>query len=205
MKVVIPKIKKLYSIILTLILTLSSVYLYAEEMGKDLPISSAYRIGPENVLQIDVYYGRDKNMERKVRVSSRGYITFPLLGEVEVSGLTVAGLEKRLTELLEKDYLVNPQVSVFIEEYSTISILGQVEKPGSYEIKGKLSVVEAISLAGGFTKIAASNSVRVMRTNSDGSKETIIVKVSDIINKGKEENDIQLQPGDIVTVPESFF
>ena len=166
---------------------------------------SGYQIGPENVLQIDVYYGRDKELSRKVRVSSKGYITFPLLGEVEVNGLTVAGLEKKLTELLEKDYLVNPQVSVFIEEYSTVSILGQVEEPGSYEIKGKLTVVELISMAGGFTKIADTNNVRVMRTNPDGSKETIRVKAWDIINRGKEEDDLQLQPGDIVTVTESFF
>ena len=164
-----------------------------------------YTIGPENVLVIDVYYGRDKNLNRKARVSSKGYITFPLLGEVEVNGLTIAELENILTELLEKDYLVNPQVSVFIEEYSTVSILGQVEEPGSFEIKGRLSVIELISLAGGFTKIAATNDVRIMRTNTDGSRKTIKVKANDIINKGREDEDVQLKPGDIVMVPESFF
>ena len=166
---------------------------------------SGYIIGPENVLQIDVYYGRDKELSRKARVSSRGYITFPLLGEVEVTGLTVADLENKLTEMLNKDYLVNPQVSVFIEEYSTVSILGQVKEPGSFEIKGNLSVVELISLAGGFTKIAATNDVRIMRTDSSGVKNTTKVKVNDIINKGREDEDVQLEPGDIVTVPESFF
>lgn len=173
--------------------------------AKEQLVSSEYRIGPENVLQIDVYYGRDEELSRKVRVSSNGFITFPLLGEVEVRNLTIAELENKLTKLLEKDYLVNPQVSVFIQEYSTISVLGQVKKPGSYEIKGKLSVVEAISLAGGFTNIAAQNDVKIIRTKSDGSKETIKVKVWDIVNRSKEEDDIQLLPGDIVTVPESFF
>lgn len=166
---------------------------------------SGYKIGPENVLQIDVYYGRDKELSRKVRVSSRGRITFPLLGDVEVSGLTVAELEKKLTELLDRDYLVNPQVSVFIEQYSTVSILGQVKEPGSFEIKGKLTLIEAISLAGGFTKIAATNDVRIMRTMPDGTKSTIKVKANDIINKGREEDDVLLHPGDIITVPESFF
>jgi polysaccharide export outer membrane protein len=168
-------------------------------------VSPEYIIGPQNVLQIDVYYGRDKNLERKVRVSSKGYINFPLLGEVEISGLTVNEAVEKLAALLEKDYLVNPQVSIFIEEYSTVSVIGQVNKPGTYPIKGRLTVVEAISLAEGFTKIAAPNGVKVLRTNSDGVKTSINIKAGDIINGGKKEDDLQLQSGDIVSVPESFF
>jgi len=167
--------------------------------------TTGYTIGPENVLQIDVYYGRNEELSRKARVSSNGYITFPLLGEVEVEGLTVGEVEKKIAHLLDKDYIVNPQVSVFIEEYSTVSILGQVKEPGNYEIRGKLSVVEVISKAGGFTKIAARNDVSIIRTNKNGTKTKIKVKVNDIINKGKEEDDISLKPDDIVTVPESFF
>ena len=193
-----------FIIIFVLILSVMSSFSYARSTGSDAS-QKGYTIGPENVLVIDVYYGRDKNLNRKARVSSKGYITFPLLGEVEVNGLTIAELENILTELLEKDYLVNPQVSVFIEEYSTVSILGQVEEPGSFEIKGRLSVIELISLAGGFTKIAATNDVRIMRTNPDGSRKTIKVKANDIINKGREDEDVQLKPGDIVMVPESFF
>ncbi|MGB2879890.1 MAG: polysaccharide biosynthesis/export family protein [Candidatus Omnitrophota bacterium] len=189
------------------ILFLLSIIHYPLSLGYAEPAvqTSEYRIGSENVLQIDVYYGRDMNLERKVRVSSKGYINFPLLGEVEVKGLTIAELESKIKYLLEKDYIVNPQVSVFIEEYSTVSILGQVQKPGTYELKGRMSVVELISEAGGFTKIASFNGVRIIRTDPNGSKETIKVKVDDIINKGKEENDVQLKAGDIVTVSESFF
>lgn len=183
----------------------SSLMPLAYGVADEEAILSEYRIGPENVLQIDVYYGRDRELERKVRVSSGGMITFPLLGDVEVAGLTIAELERKLSYLLEKDYLVNPQVSVFIEEYSTVSILGQVEEPGAYEIRGKISVVELISKAGGFTKIANTNAVRVLRTLPDGSKKTFVIKVNDIINKGREDEDMRLEPGDIVTVPESFF
>ena len=167
--------------------------------------SSEYKLGPENVLQIDVYYGPDKELSRKVRVSPNGYISFLLLGEVKVKGLTVSEIEEELTYLLEKDYLVNPQVSIFIEEYSTVSILGQVNEPGSYPIRGNLSVIELISTAGGFTKIAATNDVKVIRTNPNGRKTTIKVKANDIINKGREDEDVQLKAGDIVTVAESFF
>ncbi|MDD3089685.1 MAG: polysaccharide export protein, partial [Candidatus Omnitrophica bacterium] len=172
---------------------------------KDIRTRLEYKIGPQNVLKIVVYYGRDKSMERKVRVTSNGLITFPLLGEVPVQGMTVNELEIKLTELLEKDYLVNPQVSVFIEEYSTVSIIGQVNKPSTYEIKGRLTVVEAISMAEGFTKVAAPNGVKVLRTNPDGTKTTLNVRAGDIINGGRKEDDIELKAGDIVTVPESFF
>jgi len=84
-------------------------------------------------------------------------------------------------------------------------VVWPVREPGSYEIKGKLSVIELISLAGGFTKIAATNDVRIIRTNSRGAKQTIKVKANDIVNKGREDEDVQLNPGDIVMVPESFF
>lgn len=176
------------------------------ESQKTLEIQKQeYVVGPENVVNIDVYYGKDENLSRKARVSSEGLITFPLLGEVKVEGLTVSQLEAKITELLEKDYLVNPQVSVFIEEYSTVSILGQVTSPGAYPIKGKLSVVELISLAGGFTPIAAQNDVKVIRTDKDGSKTTIKVRAGDIVNGGRKEDDIKVYPGDIVMVAESFF
>lgn len=195
------KNKKFRVFLAAILICVSPCFVWADAS----PELSGYKIGPENVLQIDVYYGRDQELSRKVRVSSRGQISFPLLGEVAAAGLTVAELEKKLTDLLDRDYLVNPQVSVFIEQYSTVSILGQVEEPGSFEIKGSLTLIELISLAGGFTKIAATNDVRIIRTKLDGSKTTIKVKAHDIINKGREDDDIQLEPGDIVTVPESFF
>lgn len=164
-----------------------------------------YRVGPENLLQIDVHYGKDGIISQKVRVSSKNLITFPLIGEVDVKGLTVSELEKKLYTLLEKDYLVNPQVSVVIEEYSTISVIGQVIKPGSYPIKGRLTVVEAISLAGGFSKIASPNAVKVARVNPDGSRTEISVRVNDVMKGNKQKDNVYLQGGDVVVVPESLF
>ncbi|MFA5169017.1 MAG: polysaccharide biosynthesis/export family protein [Candidatus Omnitrophota bacterium] len=172
--------------------------LFAEE-------EKAYRLGPENLLQIDVHYGKDSLISQKVRVSSKNLITFPLVGEVNVEGLTVSELENKLYTLLEKDYLVNPQVSVVIEEYSTVSVMGEVKKPGAYPIKGKLTVVEAISLAEGFSKIASPNRAKIVRTNADGTKTEIPVRLNDIINGKKQKNNIYLQAGDVVVVPESLF
>lgn len=164
-----------------------------------------YRIGPENLLQINVHYGKNSVISQKVRVSSKGLITFPLIGEVNVNGLTVSELEKKLYTLLEKDYLVNPQVTVVIEEYSTVSIIGQVTKPGSYPIKGRLTVLEAISVAEGFTKIASPNRVKVVRTNADGSRVEISVRVKDIMQGKDQKSNIYLQGGDVIVVPESLF
>ena len=145
--------------------------------------SSNYQVGPENALQIDVYYGKNEKISQKVRVSAGGIIQFPLIGEVPVAGLTVSEVQEKLRQLLEKDYLVNPQVTVFIEEYSTVSIVGEIKKPGVYPIKGRLTVVELISLAEGFSKIAAPNKVKVVRTHPDGTKEVKVVHVKDIMNK----------------------
>jgi polysaccharide export outer membrane protein len=168
--------------------------------------SSNYQVGPENALQIDVYYGKSEKISQKVRVSAGGMIQFPLVGDVAVAGLTVAEVQEKLRRLLEKDYLVNPQVTVYIEEYSTVSIVGEVKTPGVYPIRGRLTVVELISLAGGFSKIASPNKVKVVRTHPDGTKEEIAVRVKDIMNKHSgDQEDVLLVSGDLVIVPESFL
>jgi len=160
-----------------------------------------YLIGPDDVLKITVY--REEDMDREVRVSSDGYISFPLLGKVKAEGLTVSGLERNMIMELLK-YLKNPQVTVFIEEYSTISVTGQVKEPGSFPLRGELSVIEAIGLAKGFTKVAGQNSVKIMRMEN-GQKKTIIVRVADISKRGDKTRDVSLRRGDIIYVPESLF
>lgn len=198
----------LRSLAIFLCLLLGATNLHAQDVvAVDRPNSGEldYLIGPENALQIDVYYGKGEKISQKVRVSSRGVIIFSLVGEVAVAGLTVAGLQDKLTKLLEKDYLVNPQVTVFVEEYSTVSIVGEVKKPGAYPIKGRLTVLELISLAEGFSKIAAPNKVKVIRPKPDGTKEEILVRVYDLMNKGGDQENIVLRSGDVVVVPESMF
>lgn len=160
-----------------------------------------YRLGPDDVLEITVY--REDELYREIRISSDGNISFPLLGEVKAEGLTPYEFQAALEEKLKK-YLKKPQVTVFIKEYSTISVTGQVNQPGSFPLKGQLSVIEAIGLAKGFTKIAGQNSVKIMRMEN-GEKKTITVKVKDISQKGDKSKDVQLKRGDIVFVPESLF
>ncbi len=136
-----------------------------------------------------------------MRVDAYGSITFPLIGSIMVKGLTAKELEEKITDLLSRDYLINPQVSVFIKEYAKISILGQVAKPGAYELKSGLTVMDAIALGGGFTEKANVDSVKLVRLKGK-DKVTIDIDVNEIVSKGHKEKDISLEPGDLVIVGE---
>ena len=165
-----------------------------------------YKLQPGDVLRITVHDQPD--LTTQTRVTSEGFITFPLLGKIFLRGLTAQQLEFRIKELLEKDYLVSAQVLVFIEEYHPrqVSVLGEVKLPGKYDMPEEkdLTFLEAIAMAGGFGKDADIDKTQIMRT-INGKKETIKIKVTDITKKGQKEKDIILEPGDIIFIPESFF
>jgi polysaccharide export outer membrane protein len=137
------------------------------------------------------------------RVSPEGTIDYPLCGKVELSGRTTSTAADSLRECLKR-YLRRPQVSVLIREYNSkkIFVFGEVQKPGTFPHEGEMTIIQAITLAGGFTKLAAKNSTNVTRL-VDGQERKIRVPVEDI-GVGREKNFL-LQPGDIVFVPESFF
>jgi len=165
-----------------------------------------YKLQPEDIIQITVYEQPD--LTTRTRISSIGDINFPLLGEVNAAGLTVRELADIITQLLEKDYLVDPRVHVFIEEYHVkqISVLGAVNQPGKYDMykERETTILEAIAMAGGFNDVANVNGTRIIRT-VDKEEKIISVRVTDITKKGKKEEDKVLEPGDIVFVPESFL
>ena len=166
--------------------------------------SSEYKLQPTDVLKISVHEQPD--LDTTTRVTTKGYITCPLIGEVKASGITVRELQAEIKKLLEKDYLTTAQVNVFIEGYHArqVSVIGEVKNPGSYSIPAErnATLLEVISLAGGFTKDAAENGTRIIRVQ-DGETKTIGVPVSDI-KKGRKQ-DIVIEPEDVVAVPESFF
>lgn len=165
-----------------------------------------YHLQPEDILSITVYEQSD--LTTRVRITSEGKISFPLLGKVKAAGLTVSELKDKIAELLEKDYLVNPQVHVFIEEYHVkqISVLGAVKNPGRYDMytERETTILEAIAMAGGFSDVAAVNHTRIIRSE-EGEKSVIQIRITDITKKGQKEKDVALKPGDIIFVPESFF
>lgn len=188
--------KRLKIIIPLLILVVTPGLLYSAE----------YKIDAGDVILITVYEQPD--LITKARVNSKGEITFPLLGNVQIKGLTVDEVEDTIRELLEKDYLVDPQVTVFIEDYRAekVFVMGFVNEPGEYELfkDRPTTVLEAITMAGGFKEGAAQNGTKVIRVE-DGNQVTIPIRITDITKKGDKAKDITINPGDIIVVPESFF
>ena len=165
-----------------------------------------YKITPADLLQISVY--RESDMDKLVRVSQNGTISFPLVGTLKVGGLSQGESEALLAEKL-KEFLVDPQVTIFIKEYGNkkVFVLGDVMKPGSYDLppESKLTVLEAISLAGGFTPVAGKDRTKVIRTTPEGKNVSFLIEVSAITMKGEKQKDIPLEPNDVVFVPQSFF
>ena len=171
------------------------------------------RISPEDVLEITVYVHDDLSVT--TRVSTDGHISFPLIGSIYVEEMTVRELEKRIAVLLDKDYIVDPHVAVFTREYRAkfVYVMGEVTKPQAIDLSEKkgtgTTILEAITTAGGFIDEANRNKIFVIRATADGAKETIRVRLSTIIRKGRNDNkekvDINLKPGDIVVVSERRF
>lgn len=162
-------------------------------------LNDEYRICANDLLEISVY--NEPDLDKTVRVDAKGVISYPLLGNIQIMGLTSKELEKKLTELLEQDYLVSPQVSVFIKEYAKFSVLGDVGKPGAYELKAGYTVMDGIALAGGFTVKSNPKDVKVVRIKGE-NKETISIDADEIVAQNHREKDILLQPGDLIIVGE---
>lgn len=154
-------------------------------------------------LSVQVY--REKELTGIFTVGNSGYIHYPLLGQVQAAGLLLEELKKNLTEGLGKDYLVNPQVEVSFEKSlsKSVSILGQVMKPGNYDLAPDMTLVKLISEAGGFAPLAAPKHVKIVKSSTTGKKKTVEVNVDRIMSGNAE--DVRLEVGDLVVVPETFF
>jgi protein involved in polysaccharide export with SLBB domain len=136
-------------------------------------------------------------------VSPEGTIDYPLCGKIHLAGLTSGTAADALRQCLAR-YLRHPDVSVAIREYNSkkVFIFGEVQKPGTFTYVEGMTIIEAITLAGGLTKLASPNGTHVAR-QAEGQQQKIRVPVKDI-RDGLEKN-FSLRPGDIVFVPESFF
>ena len=158
-----------------------------------------YKIGPKDLLEFSVF-GLDE-MNQTVRVSESGKITLPLLGEIEVEGLTKTELERKLGKLLE-EYLKNPQVSVFIREYQSkrVSVLGAVGEPGHYELLGRLTLLQIIAQAGSLTP-EAGDEIFILRQGENGDGKTLTIPVDELMLTGDSTLNIPLEPDDIINIP----
>lgn len=185
-------------ILFILIISICSVFLWAQESGQERS-GTEYKIGAKDLLEISVF-GLDE-LNKTVRVSEDGKISLPLLGEVEVEGLTKTELEKKLRELLGEKWLQNPQVTVFIREYQSrrVSILGAVGSPRPYELLGRQTLLQVISQAGGLSA-NAGDEIIVIRQLQDGTSVSLKISIEDLMINGDARLNIPLEPNDIVNI-----
>lgn len=173
-------------------------------LGSMKPASpSDYFIGPADLLEIKVFEADE--LSTTVRVSSRGFITLPLLGSVKVTDVTARQAEERIERMLmDGGYLNEPGVSVYISEHRSkqISIVGEVNKPGNYELLGSQSLIDALAMSGGLAA-GAGRSAYLTRTNRDGSRQAYLVDLDEILQSGNAELNIDLRPGDVLYVASS--
>jgi len=172
-----------------------SDYLAARPTAKD------YHIGAEDLLEIQVF-GVDQ-LTRTVRVNSRGNVSLPLVGSVHVGGLTAQEAEAVVVAKLAESYLQDPQVSLFIKEYTSqrVVIEGAVAKPGVYPLRGTATLLQSIALAGGQGSLSDMNEVMLFRTDAQGRRETLVYDV-ERIRKG-ELDDPPVLSEDLIVVKRS--
>ena len=164
-----------------------------------------YVLTADDILHVMVY--QEADLEAKVRVSKDGSIVLPLLGTVTVGGKTRENAARMIRDLLGDKYLVNPVVSLEILEYAKrrFTVLGQVQRPGSFEMPGDESVnlLQAISMAGGYTRLGAGNRVTVQR--GQGAEKQVFKLDADSMAKDKNATIFEVLADDTITVGEKFF
>jgi polysaccharide export outer membrane protein len=165
--------------------------------------TKANTLGPGDVVEIKVF--REPDLAGTYRVDPSGTIEFPLIGEVRLMGRHPQEVAEDMQARLADGFLVDPQVTVFVRESRSqrIHVLGQVNKPGTFTYEAGMSVIQAIASAGGFTNLAAPNAVTITRVDENGNKISFEAPLA-AIRAGKARN-VELQPGDIVYVPEAVF
>jgi polysaccharide export outer membrane protein len=170
--------------------------------------SGEYQVGPGDILELEVI-GND-DLSRLPTVQTNGAILLPLLGEVQVAGLTLPEIQRKVTDLLEKDYLVNPQVVVKVNQYQSqhVSVVGEVNKPGRKPLRGRTRLIDVLVEAGGFTP-NASGLVTITRVDGTfpGGERTLTVRLARGTPSAQDQINLELplRNGDIITASPKFY
>lgn len=163
-------------------------------------VTPDYIIGPEDVLDIIVWHNQD--VSRVVPVRPDGRVSLPLINDVVAVGKTPAQLTAEITARLSR-FITNPSVAIVVKEVNsyTIFVLGEVAKPGKYPLKTRTNLLQAISIAGGFTQSAARNRVLIYRSGKNGkTNQRINVSYDEIVLHNDMNQNIELTPGDTIVV-----
>lgn len=164
-----------------------------------------YGLHANDLVEIKVF--QEDDLQSTLRISKEGTVNFPLIGVVRIGGQTSQDAARAIRERLARGYLVNPQVSVTVKEYSKrrFTVLGEVQKPGAYDMpdRDSIGLLEAIGMAGGYTRIAEPARIILKRTGSGG--ETVFKLNAKKMARDHDGRSFEIQPGDVVTVGESLF
>jgi len=171
----------------------------APQPTKPATVDPNYSIAPEDVLIIDVW--KEPEISRTVPVRRDGKISLPLLNDLQAAGLTPTQLGSEITEKLRAN-IIHPQVTVIVAQMSSlrIYILGQVTRGGAYPLVPDMTVMQALSIAGGFTPFANLKKIYVMRAEN-GTDKIFPVNYREVIRGRQMEQNIRLKPGDTIVVP----
>lgn len=164
-----------------------------------LEVDGEYRIGPEDLLDIAVW--NNTAISRTMPVRPDGRISLPLLNDVQAAGLTPSQLREALMKKLA-DYMPSPEVSVIVREVHSfkVSVIGEVKTAGRYELKSRATVLDVLALAGGFSEFASRARIVILR--SDGATvKRIPFNYNKVVSRDGGDENVLLQPGDIVVVP----
>jgi polysaccharide biosynthesis/export protein len=173
----------------------------ATEAAKPAPLVDAdYVIGVEDVLAVNVW--REQEMSRVVAVRPDGKITLPLLGEFEADGKTPKQLEQDILKKLQT-LVTNPEVSVIVQDIRSqrFNVVGEVNKPGTYALSSRMTVLDAIALAGGFRDFAKPKKMYILRRKRDGTSSRIAVDYNKIIKGESPELNVRLETRDTLVIP----
>jgi polysaccharide export outer membrane protein len=159
-----------------------------------------YVIGTEDVLSINVW--KEPEMSKQVPVRPDGMISLPLLGEIKAAGLTPVQLQEQIIAPLKK-LMAEPEVTVMVSQVNSLSfdIVGQVLKPGYYPLTRRMTVLDAIAIAGGFRDFAKQKKVYVLRTEANGKQVRLPFNYKEVIKGKNPAQNIELQPRDTVVIP----
>jgi polysaccharide export outer membrane protein len=176
-------------------------------LGTEIAAPAGYQLSANDGIGVEVF-GED-DLKTAARLDSQGNVSLPLIGSVRLGGMTLAQATTRVTELYARDYLVSPRVKVSLMGYARrrFTVLGQVNHPGSFEMPetspGGIDLMEAIAMAGGYTRIAAPERTSVRRHLANGGEQIMRVNAKRV-ERGQTAN-FRVQDGDSITVGESIF
>ena len=178
----------------------------ASSGGVGMIVGSNYVLKPSDVIEIEVYQEQDLN--KTVRIEGDGTVSLALVGKIKVAGMTVAESKSLVTNLYNRDYLVDPQISVLVVSFSpkVIRILGSVNRPGVVEIPHDrdMMLTEAMAMVNGITRLGNPKSLKIKRVDENGRSRQMEVNFTKIVTD-PDVKDIILQEGDTIWVPERII